>query len=345
MVYGLYRTSPKNFKFSAKLPRLLTHEKKLNPDLKVENDLLRFIELMKPLKVNDKLGPILIQLPPSFVFEEHHGNLASFLKMLPKDLDFAVEFRDYSWLRDEAWDLLKEHNVAYTIVDEPLLPPEIHLTADFAYIRWHGRGSRPWYNYHYSKKELETWVPKVKTIGKKVKKVYGYFNNHYHGYAAENCIEILEMLDAARPEQIKIKERIIHYNIEKRLLAYEPKLEEFTADISELSVEELLLKTTDKARTNRAKKMKDEELTINKISADEILANIRKYAIKIKIKERILIHNCQDWQKGLGLKRICKHVGKLFLQLPSENSTVILQDIINQKDKWQFQTPQVSNSK
>lgn len=338
-VYGFYRTSPEGFKFSTKLPRLITHEKKLNPDLKVENDLLRFLELMQPLKASQKLGAILIQLPPSFVFERDHENLASFLALLPRDIDFAVEFRDHSWLRKETWSLLKDHNVAYTIVDEPLLPPETEITADFTYIRWHGRGARPWYNYHYSKEELEEWVPKVKKISKKVDKVYGYFNNHYHGYAAENCIEILEMLNAANTEQIKVKEKIIQHNLKKRPLAYERKLEEYAIGVPEIGVEGLLLKMTDKARLDRAKKIKDIELDIRKATEIKIEADIRDYIIEIDLKNRTLIHNCDDWRKGLGMRRICKHIGKLFLQLPSEKSTAILQDIIKQKDKWRFRVP------
>lgn len=339
MVYGFYRASPKGFIFSAKLPRLITHKKRLNPNLKVENDLLRFLELMEPLRANGKLGAILIQLPPSFVFEKHYENLTSFVELLPEDFEFAVEFRDLSWLRAETWRILKENNVAYTIVDEPLLPPEIHVTADFGYIRWHGRGGRPWYNYHYSQQELEEWVPKVKTVSKKVDKVYGYFNNHYQGYAAENCVEILEMLGAASSEQTDIKKKIMRYNLKKRPLVYERKLEEFAPDLSELGVEDLLLKMTNKTRLNRAKKIKDQELTITKATDKEILAKIRKYTIKIDFNKKILTHNCQDWQKGLGIKRICKHIGKLFLQLPSEKSIFILKDIIKQKDKWQFRAP------
>lgn len=164
---------------------------------------------------------------------------------------------------------MNENRVAYTMLEEPLLPPEIQLTADFAYIRWHRRGVRPWYNYHYSKRELEEWVPRVKKVSKKVEKVYGYFNNHYHGYAAENCIEILEMLNTSKPEQTRIKEKIIRYNAKKRPLVYGRKLEEYLIPVSELGVEDLLLKMTDKARLNRAKKIKDEELTIEKINGKE----------------------------------------------------------------------------
>ncbi len=338
-VYGFYRTSPEGFKFSAKLPQLITHKKKLNPDLKVKNDLLRFLELMNPLRAAQKLGAILIQLPPKFVFREHNENLASFLEVLPQNFEFAIEFRDHSWLRNQTWRLLKQHNVGYTIVDEPLLPPEIQITADFAYIRWHGRGVRPWYNYHYSKQELEEWIPRVKKVSKKVDKVYGYFNNHYHGYAAENCVEILEMLNAAKPEQTSIKEKIIEYNLKKRPLTYERKLEEYATPISELGVEDLLLKMTDKARLDRAKKIKDKELIIKKATKSNIKAEIRDYIIEIDLKKRTLTHNCDDWRKGLGIRRMCKHLGKLFLQLPTETSTSILEDIIKQKDKWRFEVP------
>ena len=90
-------------------------------------------------------------------------------------------------------------------MDEPLLPPEVHLTADFAYFRWHGHGKNIWFDYRYSQEELESWVPKVNDAAVKVKKVYGYFNNHYHGYAPENCLQLLERLGLLSEEQKKAK--------------------------------------------------------------------------------------------------------------------------------------------
>jgi len=134
-IYGLSRTSPENFVFSAKLPRLITHELRLDPAQKVENNLLRFLELLDPLKARGKLGCILIQLPPSFIYERDRDNFEDFLSFIPDGYDFAAEFRDHSWMREETWRLLEKHDVAYCIVDEPLLPPEVHLTADFAYFR------------------------------------------------------------------------------------------------------------------------------------------------------------------------------------------------------------------
>ena len=66
--------------------------------------------------------------------------------------------------------LLEHYDVAYTNVDETLLPPELHLTADFDYFRWHGRGEDIWFDYRYNIEELEPSVSKVEETTGKVKK-------------------------------------------------------------------------------------------------------------------------------------------------------------------------------
>jgi len=335
-IYGYFRSSPKDFIFSAKLPKVLTHEKNLSLELSVKNDLFRFLELVEPLYRAGKLGAILIQLPPSFVYGRNRENLANFLDALPTEYEFAVEFRDHSWLRDDVLKLLSDHNVAYTVVDEPLLPPEIHVTADFSYVRWHGRGLGPWYDYHYSREELEEWVPKILEVGDKVRKVYGYFNNHYHGYAPENCIEILEMLNLAMPEQTRIKEKIIRHNLQKRPLVYDRKLEEFSLGLADLDVKDLLLKMTDESRIERGREIPDVEVDIEESTSERILAAIREYVIDIDLDAKVILHNCDDWGKGLGTKRICKHVCKLFLTLPREESLRVLKSMIEEKERWTF---------
>ena len=206
MVMGWARYSPSDFVFSAKLPKLITHKKKLDLEAGVEEDLEKFCETMRILLLDGKLACLLIQLPPKYEYDIDH--LESFFKILPLDFKFAVEFRNLSWMRNETWDLLKKYEVAYTIVDEPLLPPEIHITSSIAYFRWHGKGKSPWFNYRYSKEELEPWIPKVKTTSNKAKKVYGYFNNHFHGHAPENCLQVLEMLGMLKPTQQETMERV-----------------------------------------------------------------------------------------------------------------------------------------
>jgi uncharacterized protein YecE (DUF72 family) len=205
MVLGAARNTPPGFVFSAKLPKLITHDKKLDLGSGVKEDLFRFLRLMKPLIEDGKLGPVLIQLPPSFGYSEGLKKLDGFLGVAPTDLSFAVEFRNKSWLgKADALDLLRGHNVAVTTVDEPLLPADTTTTADFAFVRWHGRGERPWYNYRYKEEELQVWTKRVEAMATKTKKVYGYFNNHFHGYAVENSLKMMELLGSANAEQRKL---------------------------------------------------------------------------------------------------------------------------------------------
>ena len=162
---------------------------------------------MRPLKDAEKLGPLLIQLPPSF--KHDIPLLEEFFTTLPQDFSFACEFRHPSWLRDDTWRIMEKYGVASVIVDEPLLPPEAKVTADFAFIRWHGRGKRPWYNYRYSLDELKPWVKKVEEVENQVKTVYGFFNNHFHGFAVANSLQMLRLMGRITPEQEVMEKKVL----------------------------------------------------------------------------------------------------------------------------------------
>ena len=129
------------------------------------------------------------------------------MRSSPRTCGSRIEFRNLSWLRPDTWDLLRKYNVANTIVDEPLLPPDPIVTADFSFIRWHGQ-SRLWYNYRYSDRELKAWVPKVDEVASKVKKVYGYHNNHPFGHAVESALKETELLGIASDEQKSLRARV-----------------------------------------------------------------------------------------------------------------------------------------
>ncbi|MCB2172582.1 DUF72 domain-containing protein, partial [archaeon] len=234
MVMGLIRNAPPGFVFAAKLPKLITHDKWLKLSDGVEDDTHRFLALMRPLA--ERLGPILIQLRPKFNYDEHAGHLEDYLDMIPKNYEWAVEFRNVSWLRDETYDILRRHNVAYTVVDEPLLPPEVHNTADFAYVRWHGHGAQLWYDYEYSMGQLEEWKPKVEEITSNVRRTYGYFNNHFNANAVKNAVEMLELLDQATPEQKIVHEKIATYREEVARPRGVQPLEAFSTSDEDLSV-------------------------------------------------------------------------------------------------------------
>jgi len=331
-VMGWVKYSPEGFVYAAKLPKLITHEKKLDLDQGVEEDLQKFAELIGPLYLSGKLGCLIIQLPPKF--EYNPNELEDFFKILPTHIKFAVEFRDLSWMKEETWKLLEKYHVAYTIVDEPLLPPEIHITSDIAYFRWHGHGAKPWYNYRYHAEELEPWIPKVKDTAERVEKVYGYFNNHYHGYAVENCLHVLEMLGSLTRQQTEAKHNVEKY-FKTKAKVKETTLEAFVGPM-EASLESLLRYFMDEERLKRAARIKDHELTVQQETNNQIKATIRDYNVVIDLENLTVLHDCADWSKVSLSKRFCKHLGKLMLSLNKEKASKILKQIYTNKEKWEF---------
>ncbi len=336
MVKGWYRTAPPGFVFALKLPQVITHDKWLRLGEGVEADTARFVELVRPLA--EKLGPILIQLRPTFNYDEHVGDLESYLETIPENYDWAVEFRNRSWMRDETYGILKRHNAAYAIVDEPLLPPETHVTADFAYIRWHGHGRSPWYNYDYTPGELESWIPRVEETKRKAKRVYGYFNNHFSANAVKNAVEILSMLGSATKEQKEALKKIMDYRKGVQRPSGVRTLESFSAEEEEgLSVADHLLRFTSTSRLSRAEEIPDEDLVIKLNEGGRVQAKIRDYVIDIDSDAKLLRHDCDDWRKGVDQKRICKHVAKLFLTLPPGQAKLLLGEMWENREAWRFE--------
>ncbi len=195
--------SPDDFRFSAKLVRDITHEKELKS---VKGIYDRYMIAMLPLK--GKIGSFLVQLPQRFKADEsNYALLEDFLALLHEDVDFTVEFRDRSWFDDRTFKLLERYNVSFCSVSQPqfkgLIPPEPVVTADHAYIRFHGQNYKKWYagkgseryDYLYSKKELEEWKPKIEEMEEEATKtVYVYFNNHPTGQAPANAKMMLDLL-------------------------------------------------------------------------------------------------------------------------------------------------------
>jgi uncharacterized protein YecE (DUF72 family) len=336
-VMGWIRYSPADFVYTAKLPGLITHEKKLELTRGIEEDLQRFLELMEPLSLSGKLGCILIQLPPRFDYRPKQ--LEDLFKLLPTHVKFAVEFRDLSWIRSETWALLEKYKVAYTIVDEPLLPADTHLTSQIAYFRWHGHGTRPWYNYHYGSEELRPWAPRVKEVAEKVENVYGYFNNHYHGYAVENCLQIMEMVGALEPKQIETKNRIESYRKAAAQTTYST-LEAFAAPKS-MNFESLMNYFVTPERLKRAEQIPDSDLTITKQVSERIEARFREYHMVIDPREKIILHDCADWGRVSSTKKLCKHLAKLLLSIDKEQANGILRDLYQREEAWQFKPYQL----
>lgn len=330
LMRGLARVSPQGFVFSAKIPQLITHAKRLRVGDDVGKDLNRFLYLLEPLRSTDKLGALLIQLPPSFdrqldVFEEFAG-------ILPlDDYEFVVEFRDLSWMTDETWRLLRKFRLGYCIVDEPLLPPTTEVTSNIAYIRWHGKGKQPWYYYQYREEELSSWRPKVEAVAQKAKKTYAYFNNHFRGYAPLNALQLMKILGIAEPKHFEALD-VIERNIKTKALP----VQQLSLDAQNLGVERIMRSLIEQPRMKRAKEIPDKELQIIRNDEGFIEAKIHDYTVVVNSKENYIRHDCEDWQKRIEAKRFCKHVTKLFLSIPEEQSRQLLSQIISKIESWTF---------
>ncbi|MDW0261845.1 MAG: DUF72 domain-containing protein [Nitrososphaeraceae archaeon] len=204
---AMNRATPADFQFSVKVPETVTHDNRLDVNKGAMALLNEFLEKISPLKYANKLGAVLIQLPPSFTVKEFQ-NTEEFLDRLPSGYDYAVEFRHPSWNTEGPWELLKQYNIAAVLTDSPE-PDKLQflsepiVTANHSFIRWHGRQVKPRYNYLYSRDELKPWVDKVKQISLETPVVRGYFNNHYGARAVVNAIEFKEMLGTALSEKEK----------------------------------------------------------------------------------------------------------------------------------------------
>ncbi len=336
MVIGWDRYSPRGFVFNAKLPQTITHEKLDDLGKPLEEELDRFAELMLPLNNSGKLGCLLIQLPPKYKYDANH--LEGFLSVLPHGFKYAIEFRHKSWLRSETWKILSKYNVAYTIVDEPLLPPNIHVTADFAYLRWHGQGQRPWYDYHYNENELAEWVPKVKEVEASVKTTYGYFNNHFHGYAVENALTILKMLDKLTPAQAEALKRA-RSNLQKS--REKPVgLREWTRGGDERAkLVDILGSLMGETRLARSFTIPDEDVSVKVADSELIEASIRDYNLTMEMSSKTIVHDCGDWERSIETRQLCKHIGKVLLTIPEDTALVWASRIQENIDGWNFRQP------
>jgi uncharacterized protein YecE (DUF72 family) len=207
---GLTKATPDNFKFSIKVPEIITHEKRLDLDKNVIPEFLTFLDKISPLKNTNKLGTIIIQLPPSFTIKEFEKTEKFLDRLYVKDENiksnsYSIEFRHPSWNTEGTFEMLRHYNVASVLTDSPskenlgFLSDENNVvTNTHAAIRLHGRNNNRnhyWYDYLYSESELIPWVNKIKKIKEQADSVFVYFNNHYGGKAIVNALQFKELLN------------------------------------------------------------------------------------------------------------------------------------------------------
>src|SRR6266567_5004298 len=148
--------TPSTFRFCFKIPRAISHEPRLDT---AKTQLMAFLERMRALQ--ERLGPMFLQLPPSFGPAEL-PQLEAFLQFWPGDVRLAVEVRHPEFYTEQHAstlnNLLRQYNAARVMMDtrpirmgaakeqallqarerKPDLPLQVAITTDFTFVRYIG---------------------------------------------------------------------------------------------------------------------------------------------------------------------------------------------------------------
>jgi uncharacterized protein YecE (DUF72 family) len=147
-------------------------------------------------QLNEKLGPFVIQLPPSFKVSKHEKALANFIAELNPKLRYAVEFRHKSWFNTATENLLASNNVCQVwSVNQYLSTPAV-VTSDIIYLRL--VGDRKIMEFKETQKDqseaMQTWKKELENAGGSVKERFVFFNNHFAGFGPASVNEFRRLM-------------------------------------------------------------------------------------------------------------------------------------------------------
>ncbi|WP_188830384.1 DUF72 domain-containing protein [Nocardia camponoti] len=186
---GWRARTPDDFIFAVKASRYLTHIKRLRePAEPVERLLDRASGL------GDKLGPILLQLPPTLRGDPEL--LDETLALFPATVRVAVEPRNDSWWTDDVRNVLEYRNAALCWADreaKPITP--LWRTTDWAYLRLHAGLATP--KPSYGSAVLTEWVDRLRETWSDESDCFVYFNNDARGAAVRDAVLFGQLTKAA----------------------------------------------------------------------------------------------------------------------------------------------------
>ncbi len=177
------KEAPPAFLFAVKGSRYVTHIKRLAVEQKS-------IDLVvdSALGLGEKLGPILFQLQANFHLDLER--LERFLRRLPKDRRFTLEFRHDSWLVPAVFELLRARRITLCIPDHPKMPKSFEITSDFTYIRMH----LPPRGLGYGRQALQPWAQRLLDWQRSGLDVFVYFNNDMEGHAVKDAQTLISLV-------------------------------------------------------------------------------------------------------------------------------------------------------
>ena len=181
--------TPEGFLFALKMPRDL-----LDPRHPAEPEALgRFLTTARAL--GRKLGPILLQFPPSFTPRPHRRFLDALLDRLPPGPRYAVELRHTGWFSEPHFGgltrRLAELGIALTWSYLTYLAVPAEITTGFVYLRFIGDHTTVPASVHGAiridrTEAVRHWAGPARAALQDGREVYAYFNNHFAGFAPES---------------------------------------------------------------------------------------------------------------------------------------------------------------
>ena len=173
--------TPRHFRFTAKFPSIITHEKRLE---RVNSEVFSFLSSLAP--IYEKISALVLQLPPSLSFEEAKPRLEELFEILPDDFLYPIEGRHESWFSDDAIIFLKQKNLCLVWNEVAGINNPMPITSDYLYVRL--IGDRSILDSEFGKvtknkqKLIESWAKKLKGI-QDIPFAMVMANNHFEGFS------------------------------------------------------------------------------------------------------------------------------------------------------------------
>jgi len=210
------------FLFTAKLWQRFTHDSRVAGSISAAEDERAVRSGFDILRAANKLGAVLLQFP--FSFHRSKETIATLTATLKRFADYplVVEVRHSSWNSPDTLALLREHNVGFCNIDQPVigrsLSPSAQTTSPVGYVRLHGRRYDTWftddtsipayerYNYLYSSEELAPWITRVRKVSEHARDTFVITNNHFQGKSVVNALQLISILKGTKvkvPEPLR----------------------------------------------------------------------------------------------------------------------------------------------
>ncbi|MGN6552504.1 MAG: DUF72 domain-containing protein [Verrucomicrobiota bacterium] len=172
--------TPERFRFTLKALQRITDFQRLQNCEELTGELLA-----AAMKLGEKRGALLFQLPPSFKCDL--PVLRDFLALLPRSVSAAFEFRHKSWFCDATYETLRDHNVTLCIAESEKLATPTVFTGSAGYLRLRCAD--------YTNTRLRQWANIIEEQKSRLADIYIYFKHEEAGTGPRFAKELSAMLD------------------------------------------------------------------------------------------------------------------------------------------------------